>query len=377
MARLTKQQLDQVRYVSMADFSSRVDQIEDIDDKLEFAVAYLLDHGRSNEEAPEYPIEEAIHIARMKIADASAKLKEEYQKSGGDLAVTNGKVNPFAKSQEQDLALEMFLSRPGSFLKGRAEALSNEIRSKNWMDKEDAERKLNCDRLRVNILKPSLNEDLLEMAKKPTSLDVQARLEQAYGGKEALQRAYHATRPSFFAKLFNTTSLAAKNLDAVYQAFFNPGHALYGNMPSMEKAAKEYLAHVLPHYRPSENAPLPQEKDLLHLSSTEQARATLSINILKSVQAERAMEDNFFEMVEAYKDKDIAFSSLPASNRGVMEVEAPAISESQAKFQASIAQDLIEEEASEKLIDEEEASEELIEEESIEGLIKEDAVDNE
>ena len=368
MARLTKQQLDQVRYASMADFSSRVDQIEDINDKLEFAVAYLLDHGRSNEEAPEYPIEEAIHIARMKIADASTKLKEDYKKGGGDLAAAKGLVNPYAKGEMEDLALEMFLVSPGSFLKGRAEALSNEIRSKNWMDKEDAERKLNCDRLRVNILKPTLNEDLLEMAKKPTPLDVQARLEQAYGGKEALQRAYQATKPSFFAKLFNTTSLAAKNLDAVYQAFFNPGHALYGNMLGMEKAAKEYLAHVFPHYRFAESAPLPQEKDLSHLSASEQARATLSVNILKSIQAERAMEDNFFEMVETFKDKDIAFASLPASSRGVKEVEAPAISWCQAKFQESIAHDLIEEEVSEKLIDEEE---------SIESLTKEGAVDNE
>ena len=64
--RLTQAEINGIKYISMADFSKRIDKIENIDDKLKFARQYLILHGTNGE--PDCSIEEAINIARMVIS---------------------------------------------------------------------------------------------------------------------------------------------------------------------------------------------------------------------------------------------------------------------------------------------------------------------
>ena len=73
--RLTEEELLKLKYISMADFSKRIDNYDNINDKLAFATKYLILHGIDNGEA-DCSIIDAINIARMKIADASAELRK-------------------------------------------------------------------------------------------------------------------------------------------------------------------------------------------------------------------------------------------------------------------------------------------------------------
>ena len=63
---LTDEMLNQIKYVSMADYMRRVDRLTDLEDKLAFTTRYLLSYGAG--EGRDHTLAEAIHIARMKIA---------------------------------------------------------------------------------------------------------------------------------------------------------------------------------------------------------------------------------------------------------------------------------------------------------------------
>ena len=78
MPKITEDQLNEIRYVSMADFCKRIDAIPDMESKRLFATRYLLSYGMDG--APtDYSFKEVMHIARIKIGDASYKLKEQYE----------------------------------------------------------------------------------------------------------------------------------------------------------------------------------------------------------------------------------------------------------------------------------------------------------
>jgi putative lipase involved disintegration of autophagic bodies len=102
MPRLTKQQLEEVRYVSLDDFIYRINQISNIDDKVAFATRYLLDYGHN--ENPDVPFYQALYVARAKIADASYDLKETFNEDeeidkGEYLGYIVNVLNPYATDE--------------------------------------------------------------------------------------------------------------------------------------------------------------------------------------------------------------------------------------------------------------------------------------
>ena len=76
LPKLKKAELDQVKYVSMADYFNKIDQYEDFSDKMKFTTKYLLTH--SNVQNPDYSIGQAIHLAKVKLTDAAVKKHDEY-----------------------------------------------------------------------------------------------------------------------------------------------------------------------------------------------------------------------------------------------------------------------------------------------------------
>ena len=78
-----KKNLNQVKYVSVADMYKNLDEIKSIDDKLAYATRYILNHDMST--TKDYSLSGAVHLARAKIAEAvkksGAKLnREEFDK---------------------------------------------------------------------------------------------------------------------------------------------------------------------------------------------------------------------------------------------------------------------------------------------------------
>ena len=310
MPPLTEEQLNQIQYVSVKDYCEKVDQIENLNDKLEFSAHYILSYGQGGNQ-PDYPIDSIIKVAHMKIADKSADIKELYQETEVNKGIGDLMVDPTVTWAGKDVGNQMFIANPVGYLKGKAKDLERQINLKNWKSQDDIRRQLNYGNLRQNVFTDDLNARVLASIKKPTVFDVQARLENAYGGPAGFKKGLEATKPGVFAKMFGKGSIAGKNLDAAYKAFNNPKHVLHGDLPTVEKAATEYLQHVLPSWKPNRLFNIPKPEDIARLSGTQKARAMLSINLLNAAKEQRKMENGYDEMLEYAEKKDIVFDHIP------------------------------------------------------------------
>ena len=334
MPKLTKEHLQNVKYVSLADFSARIDQIEDIDDKVAFATRYLLSHGTGPTDCS---FLEAVHVARMKVAEASLKLKDKlYNDDQLDLDPADYPVdespeivNAFVEDRKDDLGNEMFMGNPIGYLKGKAKDLVDEIEEKDVELKDDIVLKENCQRLEQELSGKTM-KDMLDVDRNATTLDIKLRLQSKFGNRDI----YKETKPGFLSRMFGTSSNAAKNLDAVYNAFHNPNHALYGNINALEKAANEYLMHRFPEWRPGQ--PLPNQQQIGALSGTEKSRTELSAAVIEAAGEQKKVFGHFETLVAGSMRHNIQYSDL----------KRPEGNEFQQNFQNQLNLDLSDDESS-------------------------------
>ena len=353
MPPLTKQQLDQVKYVSIQDYCQKVDRIESLEDKLAFSTRYILTYnGIKNGEA-DPDLEKLIKVAHMKIADKSADLKEFYLETDVNRGRAEVMVDPTVEVYDNDLGNQMFIVNPVGYLKGQAKELQGEMKAKSWKSEYDIQATISTTSLLNDVFTDEFGAKIANDIKKPTVFDVKARVENAFGGPEGLKKAYEKTKPGVLSRMFDTSSLAAKHLDTAYQAFNNPKHALHGNLPTIEKAAKEYLQHVLPDYKPNRLKNIPTMEDIARLSGTRKARALLSINLLNAVKAQKTMEGDYQDMLNECVGKNLSFAEIPPKQEAPNEVRNEQANdidrERSASFQAELQQDLLEGEAQNKL----------------------------
>lgn len=302
MPKLKKSQLAQVKYVSMADFYNQVDQFEDFNDKLKFTTRYLLTH--SNVRNPDYSIEQAIHLARVKLADTSTKRHDEYMSKNKWKDTEAHIVDPYSKN---DTAAEMFMANPTDYLIGEANKTIKELKSESVGIPEENQLESEMSNT-LNSMAVNVRSQIRELDKNSRVLDVKVRMEAKYGGKEGLDKAYKATKGSFMSRLFGTSSTAAKNLDQVYKAFNNPNHVLYGNIDALDKAATQYIKHNFPEWELFQA--FPTEEEMANLSDTEKERMHFSINTLKCLKDQLDVEERFEPLVRACEQKDIQYSDI-------------------------------------------------------------------
>ena len=278
---LSEERLNKVRYISMADYIRQMDELEYIEDKMAFTTRYLLAYGAGVERDVSLP--EAIHIAKMKIADASAKLRAEI------IMVPDEAVDPNV-TEEEDALNRQFMIEPVDYLRDQVNNLL--MQEANREPTAETQKRIEDYQLFSAVLAAdmngSLSQQISELDIEPTARDVDARLKAKFGGPKEFESAYEATKPGLFSKMFGTSSTAYHNLQEAYEAFNNPDHALYGNMNSLDKAAKEYLQHCFPRWNPKNG--IPSRSAIEQLSGTKKARALFSLNILKATAEQRQSE---------------------------------------------------------------------------------------
>lgn len=315
MPKITEDQLNEIRYVSMADFCKRIDAIPDMESKRLFATRYLLSYGMDG--APtDYSFKEVMHIARIKIGDASYKLKEQYEenesidKSKYWYEQDKGMVDPYTINRRDDLGSQAFMGNLPHYLRYYAEEEVD--RRENINENEigyQASFKQNCRNIanRLNDFDKEYADlyDLDINANARNALDIKVRMETKAGSREAFNKAYKATKPGFWSKAFNTSSLEYQNLDKMWQAFNNPNHAMYGDTIGLDKAVNEYLQHKFPSWKEGEE--ITQEM-LSHLDKTEKARVDFCLNIKKSMAEEEQMIDDFETVIFSARDRNPNFA---------------------------------------------------------------------
>ena len=287
---LTDEMLNQIKYVSMADYMRRVDRLTDLEDKLAFTTRYLLSYGTG--EGRDHTLAEAIHIARMKIADASAKLRKDA------VLVPDETVDPFIKPEE-DAANRLFMASPTVYLRDEANRILRGYAGRE-LTEEDQRRIVEyqlSSAVLMNDSENTINFEIEELDKEPKIDDLKFRLEEKFGGAKQFEKAYKATKPGVLSKIFSRSSTAYHNLDAAYRAFSNPEHALHGNMDALDKSAKEYLQHCFPKLNLRDR--IPSLAMVNRLSGTKKARALFSLNILASTAEQRKMNGAYEKIINA------------------------------------------------------------------------------
>ena len=283
MPKITREDLENIDYISMVDFSYRVDQIVDFQEKVDFATKYLMAYGKDGGER-DYTFEEATHIVRMKIGEESLRLKSKLPDSSKSRIKDNPHiVNPNLMYDKDDLGNQMFFGNPSLYLTGS-----------------------DSDEVLGDHLYGNFNEKIANIEKNSNSLDIRFRMEKNMG-KELFEDTYKATKPGFFSKMFNTSSREYQNLNTVYNAFNNPNHALYGNLNSLEKATNEYLMHKFPNWRPS--MPIPDDV-YAKLDKTEAARVRFCVGVKDAVKEQREKTEGYKEMVDACANQKIRFADI-------------------------------------------------------------------
>lgn len=355
MPKLTKEKLQNAKYVSMADFAAKLDQIQGFKAKLEFTSMYLLSHG-INGTKTDYTFEEAIHLARVKLADESKKMREEIAK-GGENAPDPSKlylnsnpnaVDPYAQAEKDDIENEFFMGNPAVFLKEKAKQYAREIDSMTVELPEFKSFRENCERL-----SPSLNggksRDILGAEERGTSyLDIKARMEQKYRGRENFLKGEKATRPGLFTRLFGTRSTAGKNFDEAYAAYNNPKHALYGNKEAMKLAATQYLD-----YKASKRSALENAAGL----RVREPKEGFAERLLDAINEQEKTDEIFKPMAKASFRKNLTQDSVDR-------IKGPEAEEN--NYREPLILDL-DDEKEESLIDSVEESKDLIDEKEVEA----------
>ena len=290
-------ELKKLQYVSMADFCNRIDEIKDINDKLAFATEYLL----SFKENVDCSLTEAIDIARMKIADGIAeyyKMKEKAER-----AIISKEAFPEDDIKEVDLKpygnvennnnLYFFMAKPANYLQLVGSQRLNKLEDKDTVFGDEL-KKEKVYQNTVNTLN-KFHIDLNFTEKQRNYLHIDARLEAKFGSTQRLEDAFMATKPSFFAKLFRTTSNEAKNLDVAYMGFKDQNSPLYGQKDALENAANAYLQHIYPGFKPG--YPLVDDHLINQLSGTQKTRVIFCKAILESLRSEEKMKDDYNEAI--------------------------------------------------------------------------------
>ena len=279
--------LNKVQYLNMGDYVSSMDSLDDIKDKMDFTVAYLLAYGRGQRRDVRF--EEAVQVARYKIADASAALR--FRKGA---FIPDEAVDPNL-SDEEDAPYRKFMIDPIGYLKDETNRLIA-LEAENGNDPKSQQRLANYNQMMVFFSSDhdnSLSNRIGFMDLRKPQAIIKARLNGKYHGK--LDEAYEKTKPSFLSKTFGTYSLQYRHLDEVYNAFNNPKHALYGDVAALDKAASDYLKHALPSWDPKTG--LPDMDTLNALSGTKKERAVFSLNILTCTAQQRRCE-NVYETIK-------------------------------------------------------------------------------
>lgn len=305
MPKLTKEEIKKAQYTSMAKLFAQLDQIADFDEKVKFATISLLSHGMNGQKT-DYTFEEAIHLARVKLADESKRLKDKIAKeeeldSDGRYSDQNpNAVNPYAKEEKDDIENQFFMSNPCEYLQSKVDEYVKDIKDQDLEKGEELAFKKNCLRLSENLTSQKSRQILAEEEKGMNCLNIQARLEAKSHGRDNFKKLEKVTRPNWFTRTF-TRSKAGKNFDEAYAAFNNPKHPNYGNMDILAKASQEYAD-----YKYSKKSAAERIAGL----AVKEPKEGLALRILDSIKEQKESEQTFKSVVNDAAKKNLTIASV-------------------------------------------------------------------
>lgn len=306
----------------MVDYSEKLAGFETFKEKLDFTTKYLL-ASRHVEGEKDYSFEEALHIARLKLAEESKRLKDKLNPDTRERLRQEAPqtVNPNTRIGENDYTNQYFFGKPKSFMLSHTYPIDDaEIQKDSYYNTHYGD-----------LYDYELDDKLKEIEKNSNALDVKFRMEERIGSRKDFEYDYKMTKPKFLSSMFNTSSRAYKNFEKAYQAFNNPKHANYGNLNALEIANNQYIAHKIPGWKAGD--PIPDDI-YTRFNATEVARIRFCNNLNACIKEQREFVQDFKEMTAACEAQN--FKNVP--------LDLPKEPLPQEEFQNQLGGDLIEEE---------------------------------
>ncbi|MBE6136061.1 MAG: hypothetical protein E7181_02185 [Erysipelotrichaceae bacterium] len=280
-----KKNLNQVKYVSVADMFKNLDEIKSIDEKVAYATRYLLNHDMST--TKDYAFSGALHLARAKIAEAI-------------------KNNP---KEKVGLATHMFLGNPTEYIKGEANKLANKLGKVPGQE----QLKENCKHI-AEHMNDEFAIDEEEVDKVSKAIGVKARVEANLGGKKALEDTLKTVKSHKWYAIFSSSSKQWKNLEAAYEDFQNPHNEKYCDFRNLMGAAIDYFQHKFPGW--GKDVELP-ENAFDKLNASEKAKISFTISVMKAANEQNRLDASFHSLVDTNKALNIKYEDLPVQDDNV------------------------------------------------------------
>ena len=282
-----KKNLNQVKYVSVADMYNNLDEIKSIDDKVAYATRYILNHDMST--TKDYSLSGVVHLARAKIAEAI-------------------KNNP---KEKVSLAAEMFLGNPTEYIKGEANKLANQLDKSDIIIGGQEQLKENCKEI-AKSMNDEFAIDVAEVDKISKAIGVKARVETALGGRKALENTLATAKTHKWYAIFSSSSKEWKALETAYEDFQNPHNEKYCDFRNLTGAALDYFQHKFPGWGKGVELP---ENAFNKLNTSEKAKVSFAMSVLKAANEQNRLDAAFHNLVDTNKAKDIKYEDLPAENK--------------------------------------------------------------
>ena len=118
----------------------------------------------------------------------------------------------------------------------------------------------------------------------------------------SIEDSFDRQKPSFFEKLFRTTSEEYENFKTAFNNYNNKKHKLYGNDKALEDAAVGYLHHKFPNLKENE---LPTPEQISRLKGAGKDRADFCLKVVEVCRENKNIKDQAIKMESAIKTLDI------------------------------------------------------------------------
>ena len=280
MANYDRKQISKEKYISLVDFSNKIDQLVNVKDKLKLATNYLITYGILGE--TDYSLPQAIHFVRAKLSESLG----EYL----------------------DKPTQFFLADPVRYLKGYALVEASKARENTsaYEDPLMEEHFLNI----AEELNNDVSNQVATLDRNKNSIDLSVRMAVRLGSKKEYEKVLKNTKPGFFSRLFNTSSIYAKHLDKTFNDFNKPSSNIYGNLNAIEDAASQYLHYKFPNWNLGDELPNLTPEQLNLFDKTSKARILFSISAIDAARSQRKIENSFVGMANINSVRDISFEKM-------------------------------------------------------------------
>lgn len=267
-------------------------------DALIGSIKYLLRIGVVNE-LTNCNSNELMYVIKNEIAKMVAK--EQINNNSNDLTDM--------QSKKDDMELKCFFADPFGYVGAKLENKAPYYIDKKALNDEDA--KDYAHKYNNNITTTSsmfkiggvkhvykvYEDNMKEKSAYNYIIQLESKLPN-----NSIDESFENQKPSFFEKLFRTTSNEYKNFKEAYAGYSTLNNPQYGQIEPLRNSALAYLRHKFPNLKDNE---LPTMEQISTLGGAGKERAVFCLKVIETLNENEKIQEQADRMTEAVKNLNL------------------------------------------------------------------------